>query len=725
MTIPSNDSHDSSNVAASAAGAAKGSGSERGYGLHLVGLCSFAFAQPIFDLLGRHAEFFVSRNSDFSEIVGLTFALIALPPLLAAALLWGARSLSERLARALDDVLVAALAALIALPPLLRAAALPEVASVGMAIALGVAAAAAYARFAGVRVAFRVLAVAPFVFAALFLGRDDIRKLAFPDETTAAGQATISGNVPIVLVVFDELPLASLLAADGSIDSVRYPAFARFAAGSTWFRGVSAVSSRTNLAVPAILTGRYPPPERKLPIRADHPENLFSLLDAAYQLNVIETETQLHTRAAREDPSRSGPRSLVADIAVLYAHMLAPSALRDSLPAITDAWGGFGDDLESSDEADVGEESRRPHVHKRNRVAANVAAFERFTRSIGPLPDGDPRVLHFIHVALPHGDWQLLADGRSYLPNQRYGYVDGRWLPAPWWSTDAYRRHLLQLVYTDRLLGELLERLHATGVYDPALVILTADHGASFWPGDSFRKPAKIEHPEDLLSVPLFIKLPHQRDAAVDDRFAESVDLLPTIAEAIGATLPFPVDGCSLISTRCPPRTARRLYIETVFRTPKRMDFEPGVVGRDATLRRKLALFGSGDQGSGLIRAGFGAGVVNRSVDSFAQRSGVAGVVRIDPTLQRLLAGGIPGRVPARIVGRLELAEPGPDVARVAVAVDGVIRAVVPAPDDGVTGPRIAALLPPDSMPASAEALALYLIVGARGDEALQPLALD
>jgi hypothetical protein len=701
-----------------------GSRSERRFGLHLVGLCSFAFAQPIFDLLGRHGEFFVSRNASFAEITGLTLGLIALPPLLAVALLWGARWISPRFERTLDRALVAALVAVIMLPPLLRTAALPEAASFAMAIVIGAAVAAMYTRFAGIGVAFRALAIAPLIFAALFLARGDIRKLVFPSEEAETNEVAVSGNVPIVLLVFDELPLASLLAADGSIDPLRYPAFAKFAAGSTWYPGVSAVSSRTNLAIPAILTGRYPPLQRRLPIRADHPDNLFSLLGDAYQLNVTETQTLLQPGSDQTAQRRSDTLGLVTDVAVLYAHMLSPSALRESLPAISDAWGDFGDEMAVASETSAGAELKRRRVHKSIRAATSVAAFERFIHSIGPLHPDNPRVLHFLHIALPHGDWQLLADGRSYLPTQRYGFVDGRWLDTPWWSTDAHRRHLLQLAYTDRLLGRLLERLHSTGVYDPALVILTSDHGASFWPGDSFRKPAKLEHPEDLLSVPLFIKLPHQRDAAVDDRFAESVDLLPTIADAVGATIPWTTDGCSLLQTGCPARATRRLYIETLYRVPQLMHFERDIVRRDATLRRKLELFGSDNRTSGLIHAGFGAEVVNRPVDSFPRQPGVAGAVHLSAAMRRVLAGRVPGKVPARIVGQLELAEPGPGVAQVAVAIDGIIRSVVPAPHDGVKGPRVAALLPPDSIPASIDALALYLMVGAPGDVALHPLTL-
>ena len=55
-----------------------------------------------------------------------------------------------------------------------------------------------------------------------------------------------------------------------------------------------------------------------------------------------------------------------------------------------------------------------------------------------------------------------------------------------------WQRHLLQLGFTDRLLGRLVTRLRRAGLYDRSLLVVTADHGASFRPGDnrrSFRTP--------------------------------------------------------------------------------------------------------------------------------------------------------------------------------------------------------------------------------------------
>jgi hypothetical protein len=41
--------------------------------LHLGGLWALAFAQPLFDLLGRNAEFFVARGSTRGDILLLAF----------------------------------------------------------------------------------------------------------------------------------------------------------------------------------------------------------------------------------------------------------------------------------------------------------------------------------------------------------------------------------------------------------------------------------------------------------------------------------------------------------------------------------------------------------------------------------------------------------------------------------------------------------------------------
>ena len=110
-------------------------------------------------------------------------------------------------------------------------------------------------------------------------------------------------------------------------------------------------------------------------------------------------------------------------------------------------------------------------------------------------------------------------------------------------AVDQYwQRHLLQLGYADKLLGRLVARLKATGLYDRSLLVVTADEGLSFRAGEK-RRPASAENLQDISYVPLFMKLPHERRGRVVRRATRSADILPTIAAALKVTLPWPVEG--------------------------------------------------------------------------------------------------------------------------------------------------------------------------------------
>ena len=92
---------------------------------------------------------------------------------------------------------------------------------------------------------------------------------------------------------------------------------------------------------------------------------------------------------------------------------------------------------------------------------------------------------------------------------------------------------MLQVQYVDRLVGRLLDALRAGGLFDDAVIVVTADHGASFATGEP-RRPANRANVGVIAPVPFFVKLPGQRDGRVDDRAVRTIDVLPTIAEAAG-----------------------------------------------------------------------------------------------------------------------------------------------------------------------------------------------
>jgi membrane-anchored protein YejM (alkaline phosphatase superfamily) len=111
----------------------------------------------------------------------------------------------------------------------------------------------------------------------------------------------------------------------------------------------------------------------------------------------------------------------------------------------------------------------------------------------------------------------------------------GDWANDEWAVAQIYQRHLLQVRYVDRLVGDLVQRLKQEGLWDRALIVVTADHGVSFRAGSPFKEPDD-KNVADIMSVPLFIKLPGQHGGSISDLNVQSIDVLPTIPHVISPT---------------------------------------------------------------------------------------------------------------------------------------------------------------------------------------------
>jgi hypothetical protein len=154
-------------------------------------------------------------------------------------------------------------------------------------------------------------------------------------------------------------------------------------------------------------------------------------------------------------------------------------------------------------------------------------------------PAASPR-LHYLHLLLPRRPWRALPSGLRYPePPRTLGLATkgASWGDEAAWTRLALERHRLQLAWADRLLGEVLTTMRATGLYQRALVVVTADHGISFRPGTHPRVIGRGNAP-GIMWVPLFVKEPGQRRPGVDDRNWEHVDGPPNQAIALRGGLP-------------------------------------------------------------------------------------------------------------------------------------------------------------------------------------------
>ena len=353
---------------------------------------------------------------------------------------------------------------------------------------------------------------------------DDRRCSCGPTGAAPRRQPSIDGPAPpIVFLVFDQLPLTSLLDAHGQIDRDRYPGFAR--AG----RSRHVVSQRHDgrrvhrLGRAADRQRHDAERRRRSRRRRATRSNLFTWLGGRYRFEVHEPITQLCPERlcdANRDPLPVRMAGMMLDSSVVYLNVALPAGLRAHLPPITENWKDFIQDQR----------------WQRRWVAESKQDRRQVPRDlIASISRDDPQpTLYFAHSLLPHEPYVYLRSGQEFTDDTRLVGLNqvGRWTTDSWPVTLAYRRHLLQVEYVDAVVGSVIERLTAEGLYDDALIVVTSDHGVSFRPGQYF-KGFSAANLADIMSVPLLIKAPRQRRGRIDDSNIQSVDVMPTIASLL------------------------------------------------------------------------------------------------------------------------------------------------------------------------------------------------
>lgn len=733
--------------------------------IHLAVLWALGFAQPLFDVLADEPAFFVARGNPRVDILLLAFGLTLVPPsLLVVTELLSARAEVDRSVAHL--LFVAGLTAALALQ-LLELTGLPSRASIPLALAAGTMTALAYQAGRLVPRILSALTPVPALFLALFLLVSPVSKLVLPRSEATAATRGFDHPAPVVYVVFDELAGHMLMDGRERVDASRFPNFAALARDSTWYRNATTVADQTTQAVPAMLSGRRPR-RGELPIASDHPDNLFTLLGKAYSLHVVEAATDLCPDRLCGRPGRKPLggrlRGLLSDLSVVSLHRLLPDDLDAELPAVDRTFEAFGGDEQHAERSPF-----TPGDIPAEAFADRASTFESFTRGIEPDPYATRPSLHFLHVALPHIPWQYLPSGQQYPVGGEDvpGLTDERWSDDPYFAEQGLQRHLLQLGYTDRLLGRLLQRLRKTGLYERSLIIVTADHGASFRPGRR-RRRVTSDNVADIAGIPLFVKSPDQRRGRVEDSPVTTLDLLPLIADELRASpgpartgpvrtgretpalhplrsfvpggrdgSPSPAPGPptlaplpSLSSARRDrgmPEPARqpvadRERVAVSSGTGATVRVHPGELKRRrrAELRRRIRLFGAKDGWRRVYEGGTPRALTGKSLAQLRLAGSGDGQVTLDAAGSLDALDPRAGLVPAFLTGRLEGVRAGrPDVV---VAVNGRVRAVARTFDDG-SGQRFAAVIAPERLRRGTNAVELFTMrPGPDGRPLLAPL---
>jgi hypothetical protein len=695
--------------------------------LHLAVLAAFALAQPLFDLLSDNPEFFAARGSTATDIIVFGVLLVVLPPalLLAIELLIG---LAGQAARGWAHVLlIGGLASVVFVQALKDALGSSDLVLIAAALALGAGAALLYSRAEPVRSFMTVLSPAPIVFLVLFLFISPVSKLTLSDEASAKSIAGIE-PIPVVMVVFDEFPGISLLDDRGRVDAVRYPGFAQLAKDGTWFPNAHSIYDSTSKAVPAIMDGDYPE-KGVLPTSSEHPNSIFALLGKSHAMNVSEEATTVCPRDLCEDDRLAEPfldrlGSMSEDLGLVYAHVVAPPDIEAELPTVSENWGNFGGDAGgASGEAAVGDDALSPKDGKQA-VLASLRADRnaKFDAWIAGIRKGRRPTLSFKHALLPHVPWKYLPSGQQYAPGgDPIAQLSRQSYPDETQVEQLQMRHLLQLGFADLKIRQLIAHLKRIGIYDEALVVVTADHGVAFEQGLFDRRKAKSETLAAIAPVPLFMKLPGQRRGRVDDSIVETTDIVPTIADVLSIDLPEEADGRSAFSAEVRDRDEVKLIPRDFSSDWIRVDGASFDRSKQALIDRKLALFGVGADGPDRIyRVGPNQQLLGQRAAPLTDGASSAEVTLTDAGAYDDVEpkGAV---IPSWVTGRVSGADTpsggtGGDKLDLAIAVNGVVRAVSNTFRlAGQDADLVAALVPPSAFRAGRNEIEVFEVEGTPG----------
>lgn len=595
----------------------------------------------------------------------------------------------------------------------------------------------------------------------IFLTSSEVRGVYKPDPVHVEHLTFHAATpCPVVLIALDGCSGLSLMKSDLSLDTERFPGFGQLAADSTWYRNATTVHPRTAQAIPALLTGCIPSDGRP-PLASLHPVNLLKIIyeTGQFRMNVFEPFTQMSPAELRAVPEvDSGKQNtpagqfdkilMLTDILCrVYIKICVPSELADSFGTIPRRWFGFGElDNPATQNAKLSavrsyswdyDRDLQWDAFLRRVVNPPTVKHGRFTAAI-PLQTNSrvlegisnahttttenrqrPQDFHFLHVVLPHDPWIHLPSGRRYLSQEHAGDLSPEgWPTDPFPATLSYLRYLYQLQFVDCQLKRLMDEMKRNGLYEKSLLIVTADHGMSFLPGASRREPSGPNLSE-ILSIPLFIKLPGQQTGEVSDANVETIDVMPTVLDVLGIDghnqfgASGQIDGVSVLADAESPKLRK-----SILGARGEIVMSAAFPEKKTAVARLCGIFGEGilnADSSGLQAVPH---LIRRSIDQSSVTSDGSLLISDPSALRNRMWCGSLGSVtvtdqliPCYLEGQILHPDEREPQTVMAVTVNDTVAATVRTGCDPQFPSRWTAMLPPDLFDSGENTIHLYEVV--------------
>ena len=333
-----------------------------------------------------------------------------------------------------------------------------------------------------------------------------------PEQITPPGYDRVvvpqqgGGDQPVFVFVFDELSY-DVLAADDSPDREAFPNFAALADEGVWFTNATTNYFHTQFVIPSMLIGLEP-------LTKDYQ------LWAYPQFGLVEGRFfakcgVLYTCRGPARTIAEHPRQMFSYISERWLYEVLPDAAAGvAAGPVKGVLGDFG--------------GINPAVDPHARHIFTKSHFQQLLSDISA--DESRGRIYFFHTLVTHHPYLYDRTGGPASSAEDTTFDEDQQ------SAAVYARYREQAMYADAMLGEFIATLKVQGLYEDAVIVLTADHGLRRVPSPAEAIPVD----QEVARVPLLIRAPGLAPAVsgVDyqhmDFGATLADVLDEQADAAG-----------------------------------------------------------------------------------------------------------------------------------------------------------------------------------------------
>ena len=366
----------------------------------------------------------------------------------------------------------------------------------------------------------------------------------WPDHTAQASSPPAVARVnlpPVFLIVFDGMGSGVLL-GDGQVDKNLFPQFDALVPESAFFTNATSNYFDSAVSIQSMVTGKFFSDDGFFQSNNSGPKHvgIFQILsDTGYSVSLHSNHSQLVWCHDERFFSCQTPASAVVNKNI---HLVARDfAIRVVPRKIGLAAREF---LFRFSPPKVTVSIPLPSIHQYDRPLWNEF-LDGVSRA------DSPGRVYFVQPMLPHYPYELDRHGNRV----RFGRSD-KDFDDPERLASYYKE---QVGFSDTLLGELIAKLKAEGLYQRSFLIVTSDHGPrSLGLGEHYMGYREHTDFPDKLSgkipqVPLIVHGP-EISAGVSHVDYQHIDYLPTVLDAINLPVPTDFAGVSAFSPNRPVR---------------------------------------------------------------------------------------------------------------------------------------------------------------------------